>query len=102
MKDILNIVKLIISKNYAPAIIFAFSKREVENVAKNIAKNKQMLSNEEQHNLESIFRSLIGGISEEDKKLPQITQLLTILKAGVGLHHGGMLPILKEIVEILF
>ena len=34
--------------------------------------------------------------------MPQITALLDILKSGVGLHHGGMLPILKEIVEILF
>jgi RecG-like helicase len=25
-----------------------------------------------------------------------------ILKRGVGIHHGGLLPILKEIIEILF
>jgi len=45
---------------------------------------------------------MIGSLSEEDQKLPQITSLSEILKSGVGLHHGGMLPILKEIVEILF
>jgi len=31
-----------------------------------------------------------------------VKELLKILKAGIGLHHGGMLPILKEIVELLF
>jgi len=28
--------------------------------------------------------------------------MLGILKRGVGMHHGGLLPLLKEIVEILF
>ena len=39
-RDILNIVKLIINKKLSPSIIFAFSKREVENLAKNISKHK--------------------------------------------------------------
>ena len=25
-----------------------------------------------------------------------------MLKKGVGVHHGGLLPILKEMVEMLF
>ena len=25
-----------------------------------------------------------------------------ILKRGIGIHHGGLLPIVKEMVEILF
>lgn len=25
-----------------------------------------------------------------------------LLSRGIGVHHGGLLPILKEIVEILF
>jgi hypothetical protein len=28
--------------------------------------------------------------------------MLRILKRGIGVHHGGLLPILKEIIEILF
>jgi len=28
--------------------------------------------------------------------------MLPILKKGIGIHHGGLLPIVKEIVEILF
>jgi ATP-dependent RNA helicase DOB1 len=34
--------------------------------------------------------------------LPQVEALLPLLKRGIGIHHGGLLPILKEIVEILF
>ncbi|XP_046688855.1 DExH-box ATP-dependent RNA helicase DExH9-like [Homalodisca vitripennis] len=29
-------------------------------------------------------------------------KLQTILEKGIGVHHSGILPILKEIVELLF
>ena len=32
----------------------------------------------------------------------QVQTILPLLKRGVGIHHGGLLPILKEIIEILF
>ena len=28
--------------------------------------------------------------------------MLPLLKRGIGIHHGGLLPILKEVIEILF
>jgi hypothetical protein len=28
--------------------------------------------------------------------------VLPLLKRGIGIHHGGLLPILKETIEILF
>ena len=41
-------------------------------------------------------------LSEEDRKLPQIEHVLPLLRRGIGIHHGGLLPILKEVIEILF
>ena len=32
----------------------------------------------------------------------QIHSLLPMLKRGIGIHHSGLLPILKELVELLF
>lgn len=57
---------------------------------------------EERNNIEKIFMAAIGDLSEEDQELPQIKGFLPLLKKGVGVHHGGLLPIAKEIVEILF
>ncbi len=37
-----------------------------------------------------------------DKKLPQIARMRDLLGRGIGIHHGGLLPIMKEVVEILF
>jgi superfamily II RNA helicase len=32
----------------------------------------------------------------------QVSNILPLLKRGVGVHHSGLLPILKEVIEILF
>lgn len=34
--------------------------------------------------------------------IPQVEHVLPLLKRGIGIHHGGLLPILKETIEILF
>ena len=51
---------------------------------------------------EQVFSNAIESLCEDDKQLPQVLTLLPLLKRGVGIHHGGLLPILKEIIEILF
>ena len=99
-----KIIRLIASKKLYPCIIFAFSKREVENLARSLSNNRALakINQENGSTIEKFYENCLQGLSEEDRKLPQITSLLGILKSGVGLHHGGMLPILKEMVEILF
>ena len=32
----------------------------------------------------------------------QVSKVLPMLERGIGIHHGGLLPILKEVIEILF
>jgi ATP-dependent RNA helicase DOB1 len=99
-----KIIKLVMKKNLHPCIVFAFSKREVESLANSLSKNPviKKMNSENSKTIESFFNSCLESLSEEDRELRQISSLLGILKSGVGLHHGGMLPILKEMVEILF
>jgi len=49
-----------------------------------------------------VYINAIDSLSEDDQQLPQVEALLPLLKRGIGIHHSGLLPILKEIVEILF
>lgn len=52
--------------------------------------------------VESVFTNAIDSLSDDDKKLPQVESVLPLLKRGIGIHHSGLLPILKEVIEILF
>ncbi len=99
--DLLKIVKLIMERSLDPCIIFSFSKKDCETYALQMSKmdfNKE----DEKFLIEQVFNNAIDALSEDDKQLPQIITLLPLLKRGIGIHHGGLLPILKEIIEILF
>ncbi|KAK7824073.1 hypothetical protein U0070_019759, partial [Myodes glareolus] len=38
----------------------------------------------------------------DGKEEQKVEHVLPLLKRGIGIHHGGLLPILKETIEILF
>ncbi|EKM53323.1 uncharacterized protein PHACADRAFT_259600 [Phanerochaete carnosa HHB-10118-sp] len=99
--DIQKIIRMIMQKNYNPVIIFAFSKRECEALALTMTKF-EFNSTDEQDMVTNIFNNAIDNLSADDRQLPQISNLLPLLKRGIGIHHGGLLPILKEVIEILF
>ena len=54
---------------------------------------------DEKVNIETIFWSAMDLLSDDDKKLPQVSNMLPLLKRGIGVHHSGLLPILKKIIE---
>ena len=56
----------------------------------------------EQRLVDEIFTAAIQQLSDQDRELPQIESSLKLLRRGVGVHHGGLLPIVKEATEILF
>ncbi|KAG6865812.1 ATP-dependent RNA helicase mtr4 [Blastosporella zonata] len=99
--DISKIIKMIMLKNYNPVIVFAFSKRECEGLALTLSKF-EFNSSDEQELVTNIFNNAIENLSPDDRNLPQISSLLPLLRRGIGIHHGGLLPILKEVIEILF
>ncbi|KAI1357934.1 rRNA-processing arch domain-containing protein [Xylaria arbuscula] len=99
--DIQKIVKMIMSKNFNPVIVFSFSKRECEAYA--VHSSKYAFNDEgEKAMVRKVFTSAIESLSEEDRELPQIQNILPLLEKGIGIHHSGLLPILKETIEILF
>jgi ATP-dependent RNA helicase DOB1 len=92
---------MIMLKSYNPVIIFAFSKRECEGLALQISK-AEYNSPDESALVAKIFENAIASLGEEDRQLPQVMHLQPLLKRGIGIHHGGLLPIMKECIEILF
>jgi ATP-dependent RNA helicase DOB1 len=57
---------------------------------------------EEKLAVDEVFNNAMDVLSEDDKNLPQVQNVLPLLRRGIGIHHGGLLPILKECIEILF
>lgn len=99
--DIYKIVKMIMMKKYNPVIVFSFSKNACESYALQMS-NLAFNDDSEKSMVEQVFKNALESLSEEDRNLPQIQNILPLLKRGIGIHHSGLLPILKETIEILF
>ena len=122
--SLIKLIKALYREKFCPVIVFSFSKRECEmnaldlfkykplqkskydskNIKKKETKEKIIDFNteEEKEKIEKIYLSAISKLSEDDQKMPNIQNFLPLLQRGIGVHHGGMLPILKELVELLF
>ena len=59
-------------------------------------------SAEEAAMVEEIFTNAIGCLKDCDRELEVVAKMLPLLKKGIGVHHSGLLPLLKEMVELLF
>ena len=82
-------------------IVFALSKRQCEQLAMNLA-HLQVNSVEEAKLVDAIFWSAMDILPPQDRALPQVTNALPMLRRGIGVHHSGLLPIVKEAIEVLF
>lgn len=102
-EDVYKIVKLIKARNFQPVIVFSFNRRECEQSAL-FMRNKELNfnSSEEEESVALIFKQAMQCLKEEDRELQFIDSLLPLLKRGIGVHHSGLLPILKEVIELLF
>ncbi|KKA30410.1 hypothetical protein TD95_004586 [Thielaviopsis punctulata] len=99
--DVKKIVKMIIQKKFDPAIIFSFSKRECESLALQISKYS-FNDDSEREKVRLVFRNAIETLPKADRELPGIKSILPLLERGIGVHHSGLFPILREVIEILF
>lgn len=99
--DLLKLIKMINMKNFHPVIVFSFSKKECEGNALQVSK-LDFNTDDEKDLVKSIYTNAIESLNEDDRTLPQIEHLLPLLQRGIGVHHSGLLPILKEVIEILF
>ncbi|TIA88931.1 hypothetical protein E3P99_02303 [Wallemia hederae] len=100
-EEIGQIVELIARQHYEPAIVFSFSKLQCDNLAWMMS-NHDFVTSEERSKIVSFFDKAMKNLHPDDQDLPHVRRILPLLKNGIGMHHAGLLPIIKELVEILF
>lgn len=96
-----HLVQHLRKQDLLPACIFVFSKKRCEENAESLS-NQDFCTAAEKSTIHMIIEKSIARLKPEDRVLPQIRRLRELLSRGVAVHHGGLLPIIKEIVEILF
>lgn len=96
-----HLVQHLRKQDLLPACIFVFSKRRCEENADALS-NIDFCTASERSAIHMTIERSIARLKPEDRSLPQIRRLRELLSRGIAVHHGGLLPIVKEMVEILF
>ncbi|KAL2015537.1 hypothetical protein VTK56DRAFT_5248 [Thermocarpiscus australiensis] len=96
-----HLVQFLKKQNLLPACIFVFSKKRCEENADALS-NQDFCTAQEKSAIHMTIEKSIARLKPEDRVLPQIIRLRELLSRGIAVHHGGLLPIVKELVEILF
>jgi antiviral helicase SKI2 len=79
-----------------PVVIFVFSKRRCEENA-SVLTNIDLCTASEKSEVHIVVEKSIARLKVEDRGLPQIRRIRDLLSRGVAVHHGGLLPIVKEV-----
>jgi superfamily II RNA helicase len=83
-----------------PALVFTFSRKGCEENAGKISHS--FLDGAQAAEVHHIMASHLHPFKSSLETLPQYHDLKSLLVKGIAYHHSGLIPLLKEIVEILF
>lgn len=93
----LDLVKEI--KDKVPCIFFSFSRMACQKFARELQRKNIFPANPE---ISRIIREKLAEAPREINQLESTQILRQTLPFGIGFHHAGLLPLLKELVEDLF
>ena len=98
-----------------PCLVFVFSKKKCDTLADNMLASRVDLlatvkdggqtgaSRGDKFAAVSFYDSCIHSVlGPADAQLPQVLRCREYIKAGIGVHHAGILPVVREVTEMLF
>ena len=104
LKLLIENVHYIINNKLYPATLFIFNIRKISEYSSLLLEKGELdqLSLSEKTRINNFFDKVISSFPEQERNIKQIKYIKNLLQYGIGVHHSGLLPILKEIIEILY
>lgn len=93
-------VEMLQEKELLPALTFVFSRAACEKYANKVTHH--LLDSSDSALAERIFDFHLRHHKTNIENLQQYHNLRKQISRGIAFHHSGILPILKEVIEILF
>lgn len=97
-----NLAKKLQQKNLTPAIFFVFSRKKCEKYAQDI--RHYFNTSKEQAEVSKILHSCLSKLKDPSivSSLGKFRMIEDLAKKGIAVHHSGLVPVMKEMIEILF
>jgi len=100
-----EICKYMVHNNMLPAVCFILSKKQIQVASREIS--VPLVGEDDAvpavvaHECDQLLRSKLPN-HEEFKRLPEYVEMVDLMAKGIAVHHSGVLPILREMVELMF
>ena len=97
-----NVVKYLKENEKLPAICFVYSRKNVERFAKELTQtlNDSTTMNKVAQECRSIISKFPNA--KEYMALDEYSTIVKLVEKGIGIHHSGILPVFREMIELLF
>jgi len=99
-----QVAKYLVENDMLPALCFVLSRKQLEICARELTtillEDDSKVPYIIRRECDNILRKLPNY--QEYLELPEYIQLVSLLEKGVGIHHAGTMPVLREMVELLF
>jgi superfamily II RNA helicase len=93
-------IQMLQTQELLPALFFVLSRKQCESYANKVTGS--LLTTSDTSAVKHIITFHLHRHMGELEKVPQYHQIYDLLCRGIAFHHSGLLPLLKEIVEVLF
>uniref|UniRef100_A0A3Q2W9C4 SKI2 subunit of superkiller complex n=1 Tax=Haplochromis burtoni TaxID=8153 RepID=A0A3Q2W9C4_HAPBU len=97
----LTLLHFLSQRQQTPVVAFTFSRTRCDENARSLD-SMDLTTSIEKAEIHSFFQKSLTRLRGADRQLPQILLMRDLLKRGIAVHHSGILPILKEVIEMLF
>lgn len=94
----------LVEKEMLPALCYVFSRKQLEICAQEMTTNLLEFDSKVPYIVDRECEQIIRKLPnyEEYLHLPEYINTIKLLRKGVGIHHAGLMPILREMTELLF
>lgn len=104
-QHILNqVTKYLVENEMLPALCYVFSRKQLEVCANEVTTNLLEFDNKTPYIIDRECEHIIRKLPnyQEYLNLPEYINMVTLLRKGIAIHHSGVTPVLREMVELLF
>ena len=91
----LSLIDMLEKRQLLPVVIFTFSRKRCDDNI-DLLSNLNLNTELEKSKIHVFIRKSLSTLNKEDQNIPQIVHLTESLMRGIGVHHSGILPIMKE------
>jgi superfamily II RNA helicase len=99
-----KVTEYLVEQEMLPALCYVFSRKQLEKCAEELTTNLLEFDSKIPYTVDRECEQIIRKLPnyEEYLHLPEYVNVVKLLRKGVGIHHAGLMPILREMTELLF